>query len=362
MSFFSEIRAIYRFFKKTPPSNIILVDMKKERWVKNYSCISKKLKSEIAYALKNNLQTILFINRQGMSNFSVCKNCKTALKCPKCDRALVYVNSGEYKCVHCAFISSVIPNCFKCKGIEFKNIGLGTQKVEKEVAGFFPNARILRIDSEKTKEKDFQKYTYDQFSQGKIDILIGTQMIAKGWDLPKLSLVGIIDADNSFTIPDFRAEEKAWQDLVQLSGRVSRPGAKFPGAVIIQTYHPENKLLKLIVEKDYLSFYEKEISDRKPLNYPPFGKIAKLLFQGYNQNKVIMETKRVYNFLVSIKSKFKISEPSDCFAPKARGKHRRQIILRSNPPAGEANCEKILTILKSLPNGWIIDIDPISIA
>ncbi len=334
-----------------------LIDMKKERWIRNYSCISKKLKSEIAYALKNKLQTILFINRQGMSIFSVCNSCKTVLKCPNCDRALVYTNSREHKCSHCSFVASAIPNCSKCQGIEFRNVGLGTQKVEKEIKDFFPGARVLRLDSGSSKEKDFQKTAYEAFSQGKIDILIGTQIITKGWDLPRMGLVGVIDADNMLTLPDFRVEEKAWQDLVQLSGRVSRPGAKFPGRILLQTYHPENKILSLVAQNNYAAFFDYELPDRKLLHYPPFGRIAKLIFEDYNQKKVMAETERVYNLLINEKTGLKISEPADSFVSKIRGRFRRQIILRFQKQLyGE-----VIIILKSLPAGWVIDVDPISI-
>jgi primosomal protein N' (replication factor Y) len=345
-------------------STIELVDMKKERWGRppagrhgNYSCISKKLKSEITYALKNNLQTILFINRQGMSSFSICGSCKTVLKCPKCDRALVYANSREYSCPHCTYIAPAFPSCTKCKGIEFKNVGLGTQKVEKEVRDFFPGAKILRIDSGENKEKDFQKKAYEDFSLGKIDILIGTQMVTKGWDLPKIGLVSVIDADNMLTLPDFRIGEKAWQDLVQLSGRVSRPGAKFPGRIIIQTYHPENKLLFLATQNDYLSFYNQELPDREFLHYPPFGRIAKLVFEDYNEKRVANEAERVYNLLTAAEIGLSISAPANSFVSKIRGRFRQQIIVKFKKQLPE----KIINSLKSLPTGWVIDIDPISL-
>lgn len=333
-----------------------LVDMKKERWNKNRSCLSKKLQSEISYALKNNLQTILFINRQGMSNFSICRHCRTVLKCPRCDRALVYTEKREHRCAHCAFVAPPIPQCAKCHGIEFENVGLGTQKVEREVRDLFPQARIARLDSGRDQKKDFQAEIYERFSRGEIDILVGTQMLSKGWDLPKLSLVAVIDADNPFSLPDFRAGERAWQNLVQLSGRVSRPGAKFPGRVIIQTYHPENKLLALAAEKDYARFYEQELPDRKALRYPPFGRIAKLVFEDYSRPKVVQETERAYNLLAGNSGDVNVSAPDDSFVPKIRGRYRRQIILKFSDHLPK----EILTTIKSLPSGWIIDIDPIS--
>ncbi len=348
------------------PKNIItqkvcstteLIDMKKERWVKNYSCISKKLKSEIAYALKNNLQTILFINRQGMSNFSVCNNCKTVLRCPNCDRALIYTNSREHKCSHCSFVASVIPECSKCRCIEFRNVGLGTQKVEKEIRDFFPGAKVLRLDSQSCKEKDFQKLAYEAFSQGKIDIIIGTQIITKGWDLLRMGLIGVIDADNMLTLPDFRTEEKAWQDLVQLSGRVSRPGARFPGRILIQTYHPENKILNLVAQNNYATFYAYELPDRELLHYPPFGKIAKLVFEDYNQKKVANEAERVYNILTAADLDLNISLPANSFLSKIRSKYRQQLIVKFQKQLSA----KVEAILRALPTGWIIDIDPISI-
>ena len=341
---------------KQPPMETILVDIKKERWVKNYSCISKKLKAEISYALKNRLQVILFINRQGMSAFSVCDACKTVLRCPKCDRALVYGNTGEYRCVSCNYRSPVIPECSKCKKIVFRNIGLGTQKVEKEVASLFPEAKILRIDAQNAKTKDFQQKAYQEFSRGEFDILIGTQMITKGWDLPRVALVAVIDADNLLTFPSWNTGEKAYADLVQLSGRVARPGARFPGVAIIQTYHPENKFLAAVAQKSYLSFYQKELTDREALSYPPFGRIAKLTFQDYNKKKVDTETKAIFERLVAVENGLRITEPQEAFVPKVRGRFSKQLIIKFNL----ALPEEATKILKTLHAGWNIDIDPIS--
>ncbi len=342
--------------KKYPLPNIIMADMKKERWSKNYSCISKILKNEISYALKNGQQIILFVNRQGLSNFSVCEKCKTVLSCPKCERALIYKNSGEYGCIHCNYKTSIIPNCPKCKGLVFKNIGIGTQKVEKEIENIFPGAKILRLDSESLKTKDAHQKIYDKFSRGETDILIGTQMISKGWDLPRVSLVGIIDLDNLLSVPDFSTEEKAFQLVIQTIGRTGRPGAKFPGVAVIQTFNPEKSFSKLLTSHNYQSFCENELQERKILKYPPFGKIIKLVFQDYSFNKVEKETATVFSRFENI-SKIRVSEPQDSFIPKIRGRYRRQIILRfEDSPTAE-----IRKIIKSLPSGWIIDVDPISI-
>lgn len=333
-----------------------VVDMRKERLNRNISCISKKLKSEITYALKNNLQTILFINRQGMSNFSVCENCKTVLKCPKCERALIYDKEGAYRCIHCSYKTSIIPHCQKCKGIIFKNVGLGTQKVEREIQNIFPSAKIARVDSQTIKKTGFQDQIYRNFSQGKIDILVGTQMITKGWDFPNLALVGIIDADNMLSIPDFSTGEKAFQAIMQAFGRTARPGAKFPGVAVIQTYQPENKFWKWISEKNWKAFYEYETAERKALALPPFGKITRLVFQDYSRKKVEKEAKRVYDLIKPTKN-IKASEPQESYIANVRGRHRMQIILKYK----EKMPQEAAKILRQLPSGWIVDIDPISI-
>lgn len=339
-------------------TEIELVDMKKERWQKNYSTLSKKLKSEIAYALKNKLQIILFINRQGMSAFSVCADCKTVLKCPRCDRALVYANTGIYRCVHCAYKTSITPQCPNCKGINFRNIGLGTQKVEKEIAGLFPESKIARADSQSMQGKDAQENLYRKFMNQEINILIGTQMISKGWDLPSLALIGIIDGDNLLSLPDFSTTERAFQMIMQVAGRVSRPGAKFPGLVLIQTFAPEQAFFKLIIEKNPEKFYAKEIEERKSLWLPPFGKLIRLTFQDYNLKKTEFETKRIYEILKEPASKsVKLSEPQDAFVSKIRGRFRKQILLKITGNT----LENLRETLKSLPSGWIIDVDPITI-
>lgn len=346
--------------------NSILVDMRKERWKvtgqsANYSPISRKLQSEISYALKNKLQTILFINRQGMSNFSICADCRTVLKCSKCDRALIYDSAGFYRCAHCSYKTSITPQCSKCKGLRFTNIGLGTQKVEREIRGLFPQARIARADNQSMSAAGSQEKLYREFSAGLIDILIGTQMISKSWDLPTVALVGIIDADNLFSTPDFNTNLRAYQNIVQVSGRVGRPGAKFPGTIVIQTYNPENALLKFAAEKNFKAFYQKEISERKTLLLPPFGKIVKLVCQGYGREKVEAEAGRVYGILAKKRIKnTQISEPHDGYVEKIRGRFRKQIIIKLRNKQAEFPTA-VQSLLKSLPVEWMIDINPISI-
>jgi primosomal protein N' (replication factor Y) (superfamily II helicase) len=348
---------------KTKPylPEVFLVDLRKEHWIKNFSPISKKLQSEINYALKNKLQAILFVNRQGMSNFSVCTACKNVLKCPKCDRSLIYDAEGFYRCLHCSYKTTITPQCAKCKGLSFSNVGVGTQKVEREISEMFPQARTIRADGQTMKNPGSQTKLYRDFSQKKADILIGTQIISKGWDLPSVSLIGIIDADNMLSIPDFNANTKAYQNIVQVSGRAGRPGALFRGSVVIQTFDPEHLVIKAAVERDFFKLYEKEIKERKELQLPPFGKIVKLIFQDHNPKKVDTETRKAFLAFSKKKDRYtKIYEPHAPFLSRIRGRFRKQIIINfieKNPEiTGEAR-----KILNSLPAGWIIDVDPISI-
>jgi primosomal protein N' (replication factor Y) (superfamily II helicase) len=345
-------------------SAIEIVDMRREKWKKQFrsqsktpTCLSKKLKSEIEYALKNKLQSIIFINRQGMSSFSVCDSCKAVLKCPKCDRALIYEKRGYYKCIHCNHLSDLFPKCEKCGHIEFRNVGLGTQKVEKEIANVFSSAKIIVADSSSSKVKYFHEKIYAEFSSGRADILIGTQMITKGWDLPNVALIGIIDTDNMLSFPDFNTEEKAFNLIVQVSGRANRPGAKFPGRVVLQTFQPENRLIKLAAEKNYAGFFENEIAERKYLKFPPFSKIIKLIYQDFDLKRTESECDSVFDKLNSIEG-IRVSEPHNPLLSKVRGKFRQQIVVKSTDKVTSPALEKEL---RSLNHGWIIDVDPVSL-
>ena len=336
-----------------------IIDLKKEKWEKNHSPISRKLRSEIAYALKNNLQTILFINRQGMSSFSICTSCKTVLRCPQCEKALIYDNSGIYKCISCAYKTSITPECSKCHGIAFQNIGLGTQKIEREISNIFASARIGRIDSQTMKDARSQEKIYRDFAEGKIDILIGTQMLTKGWDLPNVALVGIIDADNMLSIPDFSVNSRAFQNIVQVSGRSNRPHARFRGSVIIQTFNPNLELFRFAAERNFKQFFAREIKERKDLSLPPFGKLIKLVYQDYDAKKVSEKANDAYEKLEKLElENISISEPQKSFVSNVRGRHREQIILKFRD--GNVS-QEARRALEDLPSGWLIDVDPISL-
>ena len=353
--------------------NYELIDMRKEKWTDfagkkkpNLSLLSLKLQGEISYALSHGLQTILFVNHQGMSNFSICSNCKTVLRCPKCDRALVYENSGEYKCLHCNHTSGAFATCTACKGIEFKNVGIGTQLVEREVKKIFPGAKIKRLDGTSSKITGAKDQVFQDFNTKKIDILIGTQMITKGWDNPNVGLVAIIDGDSLFTSPDFLTDERAFGNIMQAAGRTGRFGAIYPGQVLIQTYHPENKIFNFIVNQDYTSFFQAQIKERQALSYPPFGQIIKLFLKDEDQTKTEKNAQAVWEKISKViqpYAEISLTEPSAPLVSKIRGKFIRQMIIKiKTGPDQKPVPVELIKLLASLPTGWAIDVDPISIA
>jgi len=345
-----------------------IIDLKNEHWknwkkVKIVSPISKKLESEIAWMLKNKFQSVLFINRQGMSTFSACINCKTVLTCPDCERALTSRIKGNYECLHCKFETGDFPVCPNCQGMSFRNVGLGTEKIEKEIEKLFPSARISRADTESmNKSVKSREQLWQDFSTGKIDILIGTQMIAKAWDLTNVGLVAIVDADSLFSFPDFHTNENAFSLISQAIGRTGRTGSRYAGKALIQTYHPENQIIQWAADRNYLKLYEFEIKERQGLSYPPFSQIIKLTFRDFSLAVVEKELQRVYQKLETARegnNNIQIYPPHSPYIAKLRKRYQRQIILKIK------NEEKISQLLeaeiKALPNGWQVDIDPISL-
>lgn len=354
---------------KSASLQVEIVDMRKEKWTDfagkkkpNYSFLSTKLQAEISYALSHKLQTILFINHQGMNAFSVCTACKAVLKCPKCNRALVYNEDGQYRCLHCSYVSDILVSCPSCHGMQFRNVGIGTQAVMREVKKLFPEARLLRADSVSIKKTGAPVALYEKFKNHEADILIGTQMITKGWDLPNVALVAIIDADSMQTIPDFTNDEHMFEHLVQAAGRTGRMHSKYKGVVIIQTFDPFDQLLVKATNMDYPAFFEKEIQQREALAYPPFSQLLKLTYQNEDFDKVGKETEKIFDQLSRITNQ---DESISAYGPqtpllsKIRGKYRKQILLKNKTQNKTLNPE-VTKLFHKLGKDWILDVDPIS--
>ena len=246
---------------------VSIVDMKEEAKKGNFT-FSELLINKIKEKIEKNEQVILLLNRRGYSPLIRCSKCGEVEKCPRCDISLTYhKSSNNLRCHYCNYIKKAPDVCPKCESVDIKGIGLGTEKLEADIVEKF-KCRVVRMDADTTSKKGMHEKIIKEFGEGKYDILLGTQMIAKGLDFPKVTLVGVINADMSLCVPDFRSSERTFQLLSQVSGRAGR--GDYPGEVIIQTYNSEHYSIKLASNHDYLGFYKEEMKIRKILNYSPY--------------------------------------------------------------------------------------------
>lgn len=261
---------------------IEIVDMRNELKGGNTGILSAPLKDAIAFNLENGFKTILFLNRRGYSGFIQCRSCGYVLECPNCNISMTYHrHSSSLVCHYCDYKTSVMNTCPKCGSNHIKFSGDGTQKAEDEIALNFPNASILRMDADTTVGRNTHKEILDKFSEDGADILIGTQMITKGLDFEKVTLVGVLAADMSLNINDFRSDEKTFDLITQVCGRAGR--GKYGGKAIIQTYDPDNETIKFSKEQNYEKFFAREIEVRRNLTYPPFCEMLNFAFSSENE-------------------------------------------------------------------------------
>lgn len=272
-----------------------VVDMKTEFKSGNTSSISKALQEAIESRLAKGEQTILLINRRGYSTFVICRNCGHVVECPNCDITLAYHEiDHSLKCHYCGHKEEVYSKCPKCGSEELKFMGTGTQKIENEIQSLFPQAKIVRMDNDTTRTKNAHEILLNQFElEG--DILIGTQMIAKGLDYPNVTLVGIIQADGNLFNADFRAPEKTFQLIVQVAGRSGRH--ELSGEVVVQVFNPDHYAIRFAVENDYLGFYNYEMQLRKLAKYSPFYFLTQLEISGENMRDVFLRGRDIVKLL-----------------------------------------------------------------
>ena len=277
--------------------NIEIVDMKEERYIDSGSkIISKKLYNEIEKNLQNKEQTIIFLNKRGYCSSIVCKECGYVYKCPNCDVSLTYhKDKHSLLCHYCGYNERVDKKCKMCTNTDLSTNTVGTQKIENELKNLFPNASIIRMDHDTTQTKDSHINIVNKFKNENIDILIGTQMIAKGHDFPNVTLVGILNADMSLYLQDYKSNELTFGLLTQVAGRAGRKDKE--GRVILQTYQPENSIFSYIKENDYTKLYNEEIRFRQILIFPPFCDIIQFVFVGEKENNVISASSNMFNYL-----------------------------------------------------------------
>ena len=306
--------------------NVSIVDMKKEVKKGNF-ILSKILMDKIDEKLKKNEQIILLLNRRGYSSMLTCRDCGNVIKCPNCDITLTYhKSSNTNRCHYCNYSIKNISKCPICGSDNMKDYGLGTEKLEEELKRKF-DARIVRMDLDTTSKKGMHEKIIEDFGDHKYDILLGTQMIAKGLDFPLVTLVGVINADSSLNIPDFRSSENTFQLLSQVSGRAGR--SKNPGEVIIQTYNPEHYSISYAKEHNYLKFYEEEMNIRRVLNYPPYYYIIMVNIYSKDYDKGFKEANKIGNYLrKELESSTKVLGPSMANIFKINNVYHYQCIIK----------------------------------
>ncbi len=335
-----------------------VVDLRQELKAGNRSFFSRSLSRAITEAVTKSEQVILFLNRRGAATFIQCRSCGFVLRCKRCEVALTYhLAEDVLVCHQCNYRTSVPQICPQCLSHRIKFLGIGTEKLEQETTFTFPQARLLRWDSDVTQRKYSHEKILGKFRAHEADILIGTQMIAKGLDLPLVTLVGIVSADIGLNLPDFRAGERTFQLLSQVAGRAGR--GSLGGQVIIQTYSPEHYAIKAAAKHDYALFYDKEIAYRRQLHNPPFSQLASLVYSHTNEALCQREAERMKRLLIEERDAGGIADlsligPAPPFIRKLRGRFQWQIVIRGSELS-------TFLLLIPIPWGWTVDIEPVGL-
>ncbi|MEN6462011.1 MAG: primosomal protein N' [Syntrophomonas sp.] len=310
---------------------VTVEDLRKSFHNGEKNIISPYLQEKIEQTINRGEQTILFINRRGYAPITICMQCGSIASCPDCSVALTYHQDIDQNVCHYCDYRANIPNlCPVCGSTQIQQIGFGTQKLEEEVHSLFPGARISRLDRDTSTKKGAQNTILEEMKKHQIDILIGTQMVAKGLDFPYVSLVGVVDADGMLNIPDFRAAERCFQLIVQAGGRAGR--GDYPGEVVIQSYNPENPVIQMAAQQDYFKFYQEEIKLRKLLHYPPFTNLLRVVINSDNEpdaRKVCRDMAEYINEIIDAREEdIQILGPAPCPISKIRNRYRYQVLVK----------------------------------
>ncbi len=333
---------------------------------KTNGCISKKLEDEMRDTLKSGKQVILFLNRRGFTHFFKCNSCSHDLKCKNCSVSLTYhKNDGVLRCHYCGWSIRPPSSCPECNSLDIMYAGFGTEYIEEEVKQKFPNNTVARVDTDTlSKENNLQSVLTD-FKDGKIDILLGTQIVAKGLNFPNVRLVGVVLADTGLHLPDFRAAERTFSLIVQVAGRAGR---FFPdGHVVVQTFNPERSAIQYACKGDIEGFYKNELTFREMTSFPPYSRLLRLVFRSANEKKSKEACDQAYSILIQIvkahNEDIDILGPSECPLAKIAANYRNQILLRAETARPlQRVCNALLQSYKKDANVYIeVDVDPVSL-
>ncbi len=333
-----------------------IVDMRAELERGNRSIFSQKLQDGIAGRLKKRQQVILFLNRRGFSTFVLCRDCGYVVRCPWCDVSLTYhASEGRMRCHYCGYSQKAPDRCPNCKSHRIRYFGTGTERVVEEVNSLFPDVRVLRMDSDTTSKRGAHGRILRAFRDREAGMLVGTQMISKGHDLPGVTLVGVVSADTSLHMPDFRAAERTFQMIAQVAGRSGRGDE--PGDVIVQTYDPEHYAVVSGANLDYDAFYSTEIGFRRELGYPPFGTLLGVMVRGGTAGECEALGNQVVSLVEksSLKGFVEVLGPAPCSVSRVRQVTRWRILLKS--PSAEHILEAGRLIASRFDHGNV-SLDP----
>lgn len=312
----------------------IVADMRQEIRRGNESIFSSDLKFEIEDCLKQGNQAIIFFNRRGYSRQVLCRDCGNVMRCENCDVALNYhKDQGVLKCHFCNATYKMPSACPECGSINLSYNGIGTQKVVDEIKRLFPSARLLRMDNDTTSGKEGHFKILKDFAEKKADILVGTQMVAKGHDFPAVTLVGILDADMSLYFSDYRSGERTYQLITQVAGRSGRADKK--GKVVLQTYNPDNEVLRFAINYDYVGFFEREKAVRKSTNFPPYSLVLRIMVEADDDKAAMEGLKEVYFRVKEVydreRDKYTFFNKMKCPVKRIKNKYRYEILMRIPP-------------------------------
>ena len=336
--------------------NVAVVDMRAELKAGNRSIFSRELFTDLEKVLAINQQAILFLNRRGTATYVFCRDCGFVIKCPRDDKPLTYHHpQNALVCHSCGYQRNMPKTCPQCGSQHIRQLGTGTEKVEQHVKAAFPGVRTLRWDAETTRTKGAHERILTNFTDHQADILIGTQMLAKGLDLPLVTLVGVVLAEVGLNLPDYRATERTFQLLTQVAGRAGR--SPLGGKAIFQTYDPQNYVIQAAAGHDFIQFYEQELAYRRDLGYPPFKQLVRLEYRHYDPDVAGQAAQELASnlrgWIAESGLRTEIIGPAPCFFAKSANQYRWQIVLRGSDPR---------RILRDRPfPDWIVEVDPSSL-
>jgi primosomal protein N' (replication factor Y) len=348
-----------------PLPAVELVDMRQEFLeTRKQATFSRKLVDAVSQRLENGEQTIILLNRRGFSSFVACRACGERVQCINCSLTLTYhKRDRRLLCHYCGYAEKVPSVCPKCASEHIYFLGVGSEKVEEELHHAFPTARIARLDRDTVTGKRQYETILQDFREGNYDVLVGTQMIAKGHDIPNVTLVGVVSADVGLGMPDFRAAERTFQLLTQVAGRAGR--GSLPGIVLIQTINPDHYAVRLAAAHDYQGFYEKELNFRRMMHYPPFSAMANVLVRSEKKEMALRMSTEMGSLFLPPPEKLRIMGPAEAPVPRLKNEYRYQFLIKS---AGRKALNELLQQIRTFAQQrkWgatalVIDVDPLSL-